>query len=193
MKKILFVLFVLAAVFTAGCITSSQIPPGCGGLQSDEECAASIASTSTPTEPTLVVKSAEVAATPMATESMPTTSKITTQWFPISDQDIPFLGTTIKMMMESRPDPAATGVYNVVIAEPNVLFPQGPNAINAKQVVIKARFKNKKTGEIFETGMIKIWPMGGQVPGWTKTVGSDADPNNLEWQADLSATSYSSK
>ncbi len=81
LKKILFVLLVLAGVLTAGCITSSQIPPGCGGLQSDEDCAASIASTPTPTGSNLVVKSEQVQATPMPTEAMPTEAcSIKTTW-----------------------------------------------------------------------------------------------------------------
>ncbi len=71
MKKILFVVLILAAVFTAGCITSPQIPQGCGGLQTDEECAASLSTTPAPTESNVVVKSEQVAATPMPTETMP--------------------------------------------------------------------------------------------------------------------------
>ncbi len=74
MKKILFVLLVLAGVLTAGCITSPQIPPGCGGLQTDEECEASLSTTPAPTGSNLVVKSEQVAATPVATEAMVTTA-----------------------------------------------------------------------------------------------------------------------
>ncbi len=74
MKKFLFVLVVLAAAITAGCITSPQIPPGCSGLQTDEECAASLATTPAPTGSNLVVKSEQVQVTPMPTESMPVKS-----------------------------------------------------------------------------------------------------------------------
>ncbi len=74
MKRALFVVLILATVFTAGCITSPQIPAGCSGLQTDEECEASLSTTPAPTGSNLVVKSEQVQATPMPTEAMATTA-----------------------------------------------------------------------------------------------------------------------
>ncbi len=68
--KFIFAALILAGVFTAGCVTSPQIPPGCSGLQTDEECAASLSTTPAPTGSNLVVKSEQVQATPMPTEAM---------------------------------------------------------------------------------------------------------------------------
>ncbi len=195
MKKILFVLLVLAAVFTAGCITSKQIPPGCGGLQTDEECAASLSSTPTPTGSSVVVKSEQVQATPMPTESMATTPKqtvsgqetisgSTTSWQPISD--------TGKIFTKK------IGGYDlkISITEGSTRswfmwwIPDAKDTVTEK-LYVKINFRDTKTGQtatdssFFEKGCI---PGVGCELKPLKDVMSDANTGNVQWQAEFQLT-----
>ncbi len=193
MKKVLFVLLVLAAVFTAGCITSPQIPPGCSGLQTDEECAASIATTPTPTESTLVVKSEQVQATPMATEAMVTTAKQTvnsgtetmsgsiTSWQSVSDTGKTFTtninGYNLKI------------VITVESTRSWLMWwvPDAKDTVTEK-LYVKINFRDTKTGQ---TATDSSFLEEGCIPGVgcelkpLKELMPDASPENIQWQAEF--------
>ncbi len=194
MKKFLFVALILAAVFTAGCVTSPQIPPGCSGLQTDEECAASLSTTPTPTEPALVVKSEQVQATPMPTESMAVTAKQTvnsgtetmsgsiTSWQSVSDT-----GKTFTTNING---------YNlkIVIAVGStrswlmwwILNTQ--DTVNGKKLFVKVSFRDTQTGQ---TATDSSFLEEGCIPGVgcelkpLKELMPDASPENIQWQAEF--------
>ncbi len=194
MKKFLFVLLVLAAAITAGCVTSPQIPPGCSGLQTDEECAASLSTTPAPTGSNLVVKSEQVQATPMPTEAMVATSvqtipvdaKITTPWYPLGEQTVNFFGINLQIMTGStRPYEEYT---SVLIIDSIALSKQHHGFA---ELVVNIRYRNKDTKQIYPTEPVGMSFTGGGVPSWRQAVGTDADPDNLEWQADFSLQNFS--
>ncbi len=183
MKKILFVALLLAAVITAGCITSEQIPAGCSGLQTDEECEASLSTTPTPTGSNLVVKSEQVQATPMPTinSGTETISDPTTSWQPVNDNGKIFTkkigGYDLKI---SITEGSARSWFMWWV-------PDAKETVNEK-LLAKINFRDTKTGQtatdssFLEEGCIpgvgcELKPLKDVMPG--------ANPGNVQWQAEF--------